>query len=150
MRQPQHVALSTPTLIIKLLRTLYLFRPAFWPKEPQKLNPDITVASAAGANDRVNATSKYYGRQVFAAQRPTTKWLEYGNPHIAAVPLIERVDRPLGRVRSRWFHPSVMGPFAGSCERQLSGRGQMLSLQNRLFRLFEFRSCRFVEVRTDV
>jgi hypothetical protein len=56
MRQPQHVALSTPTFIIRFLRTLYPFRPVFWPKEPQKPHPDIVVASAARANDRFDAS----------------------------------------------------------------------------------------------
>jgi hypothetical protein len=44
-----------PTLIIRILRTLYPFRSVFWPKDPQKPNPDIAVASAASANDRFNA-----------------------------------------------------------------------------------------------
>jgi hypothetical protein len=50
------------------------------------------------------------------------------------VPLIECVDRPLGRVRSRWFHPSVIDALqavASDCYRaaimtadEASGSGQ--------------------------
>jgi hypothetical protein len=35
------------------------------------------------------------------------------------VPLIECVDGPLGRVRSRWSHPSVIDPVAVNGDRQL-------------------------------
>jgi hypothetical protein len=45
-----------PTLIIRLLRTLYPFRAVFWPKDPQKPNSHIAVASEASASDRFNAT----------------------------------------------------------------------------------------------
>jgi hypothetical protein len=52
---------------------------------------------------------------------PRTRLSSSSSSDATFVPSIEFVDCPLGQVRSRWSHPSVIGPIAGTGERQVMG-----------------------------